>query len=33
MLYVLGIFIKKVKISPNIAFVFYKEIYMKYLVL
>jgi hypothetical protein len=35
MLYFLGIFIKEtlVKISVNIAFLFYKEIYMKYLIL
>jgi hypothetical protein len=35
LLYFLGIFIKGrlVKISENIAFLFYKEIYMKYLIL
>ena len=35
MFYFLGIFIKGrlVKISENIAFLFYKEIYMKYLIL
>jgi hypothetical protein len=31
-LYWLGIFIRIVKIWANIAFLFYKEIYMKYLI-